>query len=42
MRLEAPFGWFAAAMLYHVGSSGLFFCLRCPIWIVALNFFQKF
>ena len=24
MRLEAPFGWFAAAMLYHVESSGLF------------------
>ena len=24
MRLEAPFGWFAAAMLYHVEPSGIF------------------
>ena len=31
MRLEAPFGWFAAAMLYHVEASGLF------LWVSLFN-----
>ena len=43
MRLEAPFGWFAAAMLYHVESSGLFLLpllsnMDCSSTVVLGNF----
>ena len=46
MRLEAPFGWFAAAMLYHVESSGLFLLpllsnMDCSSINTTLAFWEK-
>ena len=46
MRLEVPFGWFAAAMLYHVESSGLFLLpllsnMDCSSINTTLAFWEK-